>query len=377
VTGIPKENLQETVQRDVLATLNTLSGPSDVLPLSRLSEDTEAALLEILIGIAKRQLLFKKRKQQIADLENDVVVIGTSTFQIATHAASSSAGEPPDSLCLQVLPMWEEPGLKPKPALIASSKVCGLGRYRFITVSVPKSFAGEGEKIAEAAVCALETGYAWLAEKASTIISQIQDAAVDGLYAHTRTVLPNYEHQIFLFLFRENKGIYVHDIQTARAWMRRAGERRVHSTYSPIELFTQLATAQIKFDESFSRVVHGDQSIRNFPLVLAPYSHTGLQVAEMAIYEGDKFICHPLVTEQKVVLTAGYPTHVRSAVEKTLTREKPRFREILIHAQSDLKRMHRTVEALRLAGRSGDRITELAGIFTGAAAGAYQRIKGE
>jgi hypothetical protein len=374
---IPRQNSKQAIQVEVFEALNSLSGPSELPSILELCNAAEARLLNTLVEIAKRQLRAKARRKQSSEAANDVVVVDSDTYQITVHNAPATSGEPPDSIHLHVLPIRDATSPNPFKEATASAPVGGLGRYRSVSVSMPERFAEDAETLAEASSFALQTGYSWLTEKVSSLLSEIRNDAVDALYSHIRTVLPKHAHLICLHLFRENRGVYVHDVLVARMWMQRAGERKTRSTHSPIELVSQFATEMVEFKESFSRFIHADKTVRNFRFVRAGYSHSGLQIAEMAVYQSDKLVCHPLVTEDQVLLSAGYPVEIRSEIEETLTQQKPRLRHILLNAQSELRRMHQKVEALRMIGKPGSRAVEALGTFVGAGFAAYERAKGE
>jgi hypothetical protein len=176
----------------------------------------------------------------------------------------------------------------------------------------------------------LESGYRWLTEYVRATLNGLRTETTEALYSYLRQLFPaKIVDDIWLYAIVEQHGIYVPDSLAFQAAIERVSQRRIATSQSPVRLATDFSTRLIEFDKVFSKIAISQDSTVVGRMVEAPYAGSGIELAEEAIYQSKEFVIQPLVREGKVLLSAAYPTPIRSLVEPVLKKEREQFRQII------------------------------------------------
>ncbi len=204
------------------------------------------------------------------------------------------------------------------------------GKYVEVRVTTDRAFLACQSLIAEAAVLVLESGYRWLTEYVRATLNGLRTETTEALYSYLRQLFPaKIVDDIWLYAIVEQHGIYVPDSLAFQAAIERVSQRRIATSQSPVRLATDFSTRLIEFDKVFSKIAISQDSTVVGRMVEAPYAGSGIELAEEAIYQSKEFVIQPLVREGKVLLSAAYPTPIRSLVEPVLKKEREQFRQII------------------------------------------------
>lgn len=220
----------------------------------------------------------------------------------------------------------------------SKTSIDSLGRYNEIQVATDKIFNYQAA-ICDVAKLVLEAGYRWLSEYVRVALDELQDQIADDLYSHLRRLFPDrIVENIFLWKAVDRKGVYVPDDLARRVAINRASKRKFSSSLSPIEIITTFSTATVELDKLVSRRAVAEDSIIEGNFLDAKYADSGLDLAEIVIYQSQRFVAHPVVREGKVLLIAGYPVEIRPIVESVLRKERTNFQMILSRESSAILR---------------------------------------
>ena len=187
-----------------------------------------------------------------------------------------------------------------------------------------------GDHIATSIKLGCEIFYRHLESLIKQSILTLASKPVTRMYDLIDTLFSQYiAEKIWLYAIVDGEGIYVSDQRVFDRMLNAASRRNLNVPSSPLQLASQFSSVLVPYGESFTRqaISSGRPVSGDFRTPL--YSATGIQIAEMAIYETTTNIVQALVSEGKNLLAAGYPTSLRSEVEPVLSQNAHRFSDIL------------------------------------------------
>lgn len=263
------------------------------------------------------------------------------------------------------------PGKKPARTRKFDLPIQGGGRYNEVQLHCDTIFLPLHEFLLGIIKDTVETVYRWLEVEIETYLHFMQQGAVDDLYQYLRIILPStLVDKIWLYAIIKQKGIYVLDLLARQSAIRTASERDQRLTISPLELSVIFQTTPVEFKETFTKAaVERDEPVGG-DFTTPPYIATGIQLAEMEIYQDKYNVVQPLVREGEILLAAGYPQDLRDKVEQLLYSHRD---DIRLRLQQKKTAYDRIVEFLgskyKLVEGVGflERIAGIAGKFFGSA----------
>jgi hypothetical protein len=215
-----------------------------------------------------------------------------------------------------------------------------MGRYTEIQLTTDTIFATYRQSLVEVAKMVLEAGYRWLMEFTRHTINAIQVNAVNGLYSLLRRLFnEKVVEKIFLWKVVERKGVYVVDDVKLGAMFNRASERDVIKNASPIEIITNFSTAIVDLDTVISKETIAKDKALEGDFLEQRYAETGLDVAEVVLFETRRFVSHPIVREGVTMLVAAYPVELRPLIEPVIKRERNTFERIVKSEQMTIQKI--------------------------------------
>ncbi|MDZ7367237.1 MAG: hypothetical protein ONB43_15415 [candidate division KSB1 bacterium] len=243
-------------------------------------------------------------------------------------------------------------------------KFNSYGKYDEIHIRTDKVFLNYQSSIAEVCQSVLESGYRWLVERVKRMLNSIQSSAAENLYSHLRKLLPEQiVNQIWLYAITENKGIYIPDTIARKVALDKMSRRKLNVGESPIKLIADFSTTLIDFERTFSKIAIADDTNLIKDFVNVPYTESGLQIAEAAIYQVSGYVIQPLVREGKTLLTTGYSIDLKTEVEPILKKESEEFRKIVEREKSKLSNIVRQLKEQTLPPALKAELAEYAGRF--------------
>ncbi len=243
-------------------------------------------------------------------------------------------------------------------------KFNSYGKYNEVHIRVDKVMLNYQTSIAEVCQSVLEFGYRWLVEYVKRMLNSIQSRAAENLYSHLRTLFPEQVvNQIWLYAITENKGIYIPDTFARKIALDKISRKSLNVGESPIKLVADFSTTLVDFERTFSKIAITEDTSLTKDFVNVPYTESGLQIAEAAVYQVSGYVVQPLVREGKTLLTTGYSSDLKGEVEPILKKESEEFRRILEREKSRLSSIVKQLNDQMLPPALKAELVEYAGRF--------------
>ena len=220
-----------------------------------------------------------------------------------------------------------------------TQKFDSAGRYDRVVVRAPEPLESILPSLVADLATLLEAGYRWLESRVTSNLKSTRDCVADELYQVIWARFPiELAQHVWFFALSRGEGFSLPNADALSAALTRISSTPIRRWDSPLLLLSKMTNTvfQEADTHSIDAISRGRLVLENFDKT--KYADTGLQVIERGFYECGEIVVHPLVKENDLCLTIGYPNNDDFA-ELTVFLEKNKevFRAILLRQKGILR----------------------------------------
>lgn len=330
-----------------------------MVDLQALCINFEEAVLQLLKDYIANYFRSYAEKNQVnfSTVRNEGLVIGESTYFLNIQSESFA------TLKISFYPMKNDPDavflIHGEHNILEST-----GRYNKILITMPEALSSELENLTVLISTILSSAYRWFEGHMFAVVNQVKEDAIQQLYYYMRKRLPDHiSDYVWFYLISESKAVYVVDRIGMHTALERAKKRSIDTPFSPFEVVASFTSVVLPFENTHSYDAHHEGRTIVLELERAKYASTGLQIAEHILLESGGLVIHPLITQDRTCLSAGYPPNMRVLLEPFFEREKSRYLEIVKHNTKKWSNIIDQMMSLRTPPSFAGKLAYLGGQF--------------